>query len=116
LSTPALIVSIILMAYSFTAQLFPAAVAAFYTKLKPGSLRLLAGFGAALIFVLRIVAPPFNIHPGILGLAVNLTVLLIALAIQSVKKGTAQHPALDWVGTDTACVRELAIAHSVQSD
>ncbi len=82
LMQPALIVYIILMAYAFTAQMFPAAMAAFYTNLKSGTpvlYGLLAGFVTALIFVLHIVTPPYNIHPGILGLAVNVTVLLAAL-------------------------------------
>jgi SSS family solute:Na+ symporter len=80
LMQPALIVYIILMAYSFTAQLFPAAMVAFYTKIQSGTpvlCGLLAGFATALLFVLHIVTPPYNIHPGILGLAVNVTVLLI---------------------------------------
>ena len=69
------------MAYAFTAQMFPAAMTAFYTSVKSGTpvlCGLIAGFVTALIFVLHIVQPPFNIHPGILGLAVNVTVLLIA--------------------------------------
>src|SRR5207249_7735366 len=33
----------------------------------------------ALIFVLHIVQPPYNIHPGIVGLAVNVAVLLAAI-------------------------------------
>ena len=36
LMRPASIVYIILMAYSFTAQLFPAAMAAFYTDVRSG--------------------------------------------------------------------------------
>ncbi len=78
---PALIVYIILMAYAFTAQMFPAAMVAFYTKQKSGTpvlCGMVAGFVTALIFVLHIVQPPYNIHPGILGLAVNVVVLLIA--------------------------------------
>ena len=80
LMQPALMVYILLMAYSFTAQMFPAAIAAFYTKTKSGTpvlCGLAAGFVTALIFVLHIVQPPFNIHPGILGLAINIAVLLI---------------------------------------
>jgi SSS family solute:Na+ symporter len=81
LMQPALIVYIILMAYAFTAQMFPAAMTAFYTNVKSGTpvlCGLIAGFVTAMIFVLHIVQPPFNIHPGILGLAVNVAVLLIA--------------------------------------
>jgi SSS family solute:Na+ symporter len=81
LMQPALIVYIILMAYAFTAQMFPAAIVAFYTDVKSGTpvlCGLVAGFVTALIFVLRIVPPPFNIHPGILGLAVNVAVLFTA--------------------------------------
>ena len=80
LMQPALIVYIILMAYAFTAQMFPAAMTAFYTNVKSGTpvlCGLIAGFVTAMIFVLHIVQPPFNIHPGILGLAVNVAVLLI---------------------------------------
>src|SRR5438552_14794416 len=50
---------------------------------------LAAGFVTAMIFVLHIVPPPYNIHPGILGLAVNVTVLLIASAAQT---GPAAQP------------------------
>ena len=81
LMRPALIVYIILMAYSFTAQMFPAAMAAFYTDVKSGTpllCGLVAGFITALTFVLHIVQPPFNIHPGILGLTVNLAVIFAA--------------------------------------
>jgi len=81
LMRPALIVYIILMAYSFTAQMFPAAMAAFYTNVKSGTpilCSLIAGFVTALIFVLHIVQPPHNIHPGILGLMVNVAVLFLA--------------------------------------
>jgi Na+/proline symporter len=84
LMQPALIVYIILMAYAFTAQLFPAAIVAFYTRVRSGMpvlCGLTAGFVTALIFVLHIVQPPYNIHPGILGLAVNVTVLSIATAL-----------------------------------
>jgi len=57
-------------------------MAAFYTRLESGTpvlYGLLAGFVTALIFVLHIVQPPYNIHPGILGLAVNVAVLLAAI-------------------------------------
>ena len=80
LMRPALMVYIVLMAYSFTAQLFPAAITAFYTKVRSGMpvlWGLAAGFVTALIFVLHIVQPPYNIHPGVIGLAVNVTVLCI---------------------------------------
>ena len=80
LMRPALMVYIVLMAYSFTAQLFPAAITAFYTKVRSGRpvlWGLAAGFVTALIFVLHIVQPPYNIHPGVIGLAVNVTVLCI---------------------------------------
>ena len=81
LMQPALMVYILLMAYSFTAQMFPGAIVAFYTKTISGTpvlCGLVAGFVTALLFVLHIVQPPFNFHPGILGLAVNVAVLLIA--------------------------------------
>src|SRR5207253_6362084 len=74
------------MAYSFTAQLFPAAIIAFYTRARSGTpvlCGLAAGFVTAMVFVLHIVQPPYNIHPGILGLAVNVTVLLIAGALHT---------------------------------
>jgi SSS family solute:Na+ symporter len=79
LMQPALIVYIILMAYSFTAQLFPATIAAFYTHIASGTAilcGLVAGFLTAITFVLNIVTSPYNIHPGILGLAANLAVIL----------------------------------------
>jgi SSS family solute:Na+ symporter len=84
LMRPALMVYIVLMAYSFTAQLFPAAMTAFYTKVRSGTpvlCGLAAGFLTALIFVLHIVQPPYNIHPGVLGLAVNVAVLSITAAL-----------------------------------
>jgi hypothetical protein len=93
LTRPALIVYIILMAYSFTAQMFPAAIVAFYTQARSGTpvlCGLTAGFITAMVFVLHIVQPPYNIHPGILGLAVNVTVLLIATTLQT---GSAEQPA-----------------------
>ncbi len=74
---PALMVYILLMAYSFTAQLFPGVIAAFYTRIASGRgvvAGLTCGFLTALIFVFRIIEPPYNIHPGILGLAVNVPV------------------------------------------
>jgi solute:Na+ symporter, SSS family len=85
LMRPALMVYIILMAYSFTAQLCPAAIVAFFTKIRSGTpvlCGLAAGFVTALIFVLHIIDPPYNIHPGILGLAVNVTVLLLVTAVR----------------------------------
>src|SRR5260370_22879269 len=93
LMQPALIVYIILMAYSFTAQLFPAAMAAFYTRLESGTpvlYGLLAGFVTALIFVLHMVQAPYNIHPGSLRLAVYVSIL--ATANEQHPPSTHPHP------------------------
>jgi len=37
----------------------------------------MGGFLTALIFVFRVVEPPYNVHAGILGLMVNLPVLML---------------------------------------
>jgi SSS family solute:Na+ symporter len=93
LMRPALIVYILLMAYSFTAQLFPATIAAFYTRIRTGTpilIGLIAGFATAMVFVSNLVKSPFNIHPGILGLAVNLAVL--AAATYLLRSSATAHP------------------------
>jgi SSS family solute:Na+ symporter len=85
LMRPALMVYIILMAYAVTAQFLPATMLGLW---KPGRVParaviagLVAGFVTALIFVFRLIEPPYNIHAGILGLAVNVPVLLLAARV-----------------------------------
>lgn len=83
---PAMMVYMLLMAYGFTAQLFPATIAAFYsrTATPTGVLAgLAAGFVITVIFVFHIVMPPYNCHPGILGLAANVPTLYFVSRLTS---------------------------------
>jgi SSS family solute:Na+ symporter len=83
---PALIVYIILMAYAVTAQFFPAVVVTFYfprVTSRAVIAGLLGGLGTAAIFVFRLVEPPYNIHPGFLGLCVNVPVLALLSMVPS---------------------------------
>jgi SSS family solute:Na+ symporter len=77
---PATIVFIILTAYGFNAQWFPAAVAAFYDR-KVTAEGVLAGvamgFAVVAFFVFGRVSPPYGIHPGCFGLGANIPVMLL---------------------------------------
>lgn len=77
---PALMVYIILMAYAVTAQFLPATLIGLSSRRvgAPAIMTgLLAGFVTALVFVFRIIEPPYNIHAGILGLAVNIPAVVL---------------------------------------
>ena len=75
-----------------------------------------AGFVTALIIVLHIVQPPYNIHPGILGLAVNVTVLCVTAVLlprpsmQSKPHFTGRSPAAQRFVIICGCVL-LALAN-----
>ena len=80
---PATIVYIILTAYGFTAQLFPLTIAAFYSRGINGH-GAFAGAGAGFLVVLYFIfgpKPPFDLHPGILGMLVNVPTMIIISAV-----------------------------------
>jgi SSS family solute:Na+ symporter len=77
---PATIVYMILMAYGFTAQLFPLVLAAVYkTNINTGGAiaGLLVGLGIVAFLVFGPENSPFGIHPGLLGLVANITTMLL---------------------------------------
>ena len=95
LTRPALMVYIILMAYAVTAQFLPATLLGLW---KPEAIParaviagLVAGFLTALIFVFRLIEPPYNVHAGILGLAVNIPILML---VRRLSPGIPQHAEL----------------------
>jgi len=76
---PATIVFIILTAYGFNVQWFPATLAAFYYRkvTAEGVLAgVAAGFAVVAFFVFGHVSPPYGIHPGCLGLGANVPLML----------------------------------------
>jgi SSS family solute:Na+ symporter len=77
---PATIVYIILTAYGFTSQFFPLTLAVVYrwkVTAAGGIAALAAGFGMVSVFVFGPLSPPFGIHAGILGLAVNIPTMFV---------------------------------------
>jgi len=89
LRQPATIVYIILTAYGFTSQFFPLTLAAIYRWNVSGAAALAAlaaGFGMVSLFVFGPLSPPYGIHPGILGLAVNVPTMFVISRYTQVKK------------------------------
>jgi len=77
---PATIVYIILTAYGFTSQFFPLTLAVVYNwkvSAAGGIAALAAGFGVISFFVFGPLSPPYGIHAGILGLAVNVPTMFV---------------------------------------
>lgn len=91
---PATIVYIILTAYGFTSQFFPLTLAALYNwKVSAeGTLAALAaGFSVVALFVFGPLTSPYGIHPGILGLAVNVPTMFVVSHYTPVRKETLVH-------------------------
>ena len=87
---PATIVYVILVAYGFTAQLFPLTLAALFSR-KINAHGAIAGLAAGFVTVAWftfVVPAPYQIHPGILGQAVNIPLLFL------VSRFTSRRPKL----------------------
>ncbi len=77
---PSTIVYMILTAYGFTVQLFPLTLAALYRRnvTTSGAIAGVAlGFALVAVFVFGRLSPPYGIHPGVFGLAVNVPAMLV---------------------------------------
>lgn len=86
---PATIVYIILTAYGFTSQFFPLTLAAIYKWKVSGAgalAALAAGFGMVSLFDFGPLSPPYGIHPGIFGLAVNIPTMFVISRYTRVRK------------------------------
>jgi SSS family solute:Na+ symporter len=89
LTSPSTIVNIVLVAYGFTAQLFPITLAALYGKRITASSAiagLSSGFVVVALFVLGRSSGPYGIHPGILGLTANVAAMLIVSKFDRVER------------------------------
>ncbi len=90
---PATIVYVILVAYGFTAQLFPLTLAALFSRRAnaAGAITgVLSGFLMVALFTFWISAP-YQIHPGILGLAVNIPSMLVVSRFTQRRGAQAAH-------------------------
>jgi SSS family solute:Na+ symporter len=105
------LVLLLLGAYGFVNQLAPPIVAALYWRRATTSgvlAGLIAGVASMLYFVRNPAAKPFEIHEGILGLVVNVTILVI-VSLATRKQGDAHLDAFTIGPTDA---EEAAASHA----